>query len=292
MKKEVELSHLDKILFPKSKIRKRELIDYYSRIAGKMFPYLEDRPAALKRFVDGIGKEGFYQKNVGDYFPFWIKRVRVKKKDGFVEQIVINNKESLIYLVNQDAIEFHLFLSNLKNLERPDKIIFDLDADAGKFNILREVAFILRRELEEVGAKSYVMTTGSKGLHVVVPIKQNISFDEAQEFARRIALKVNNKMGNKTTLEQRKNKREGRVFIDILRNSYAQLAISPYSVRAREGASVAMPISWRELDKIGSAQEFNIFNSLKRKDAWKDFGKKRFNLKNNGELLRSLAIIN
>lgn len=269
-----EISNPDKVLFPKSKIKKKELIDYYSAVANKIIPYMEERPIAMKRFVNGISKEGFFQKEAGEYFPSWIKRVRVKKETGSIEQVVVNKKETLKYLANQDVIEFHLFLSNLKNLEKPDKIIFDLDAGEGQFKDIKKVALAIREELDKIGAKSYVMTTGSRGLHVVVPIRQNVSFSESKKFALDIAKKID----GKTTLEIRKEKRGNRVFIDILRNNYAQLSVSPYSVRAKEGAPIAMPISWSELSGLKSAQQFNIFNSLQRKDAWQGFGKKRFDV--------------
>lgn len=276
MKKMIEITHPDKILFPKSEITKKEIIDYYSAITDRMIPYMKGRPIAMKRYVNGIGREGFFQKKAGEYFPSWIKTEKVKKENGFVNQVIVDSKDTLAYLANQDVIEFHLFLSNISDLGKPDKIIFDLDASLDKFNDVKKVALSLKNELDKIGSKSYVMTTGSRGLHVVAPIKQNISFGEAKEFALSIAKRIENK---NTTLQQRKEKRGNKVFIDILRNNYAQLAIAPYSVRAREGAPVAMPILWSELSKINSSQQFNIFNSLKRKDAWIGFGKKSFDLK-------------
>ncbi len=292
---EIELSNRDKIFFPDEEITKGDLIDYYEKISDTFLPYLKDRPLSLNRFPDGITKEGFYQKDTPDYFPDWIDTVEIEKKEGGKNlQVVCNKTATLVYLANQGTISFHPWLSTTADLQKPDKLVFDLDPPQGDFEIVLAGAKTLQTLLEDkLGLNPFVMTTGSKGLHVVCPLKAEKTFDEVRAFAKDVANYIADNNPEMFTVETRKNKRKERLFIDYLRNAYAQTSIPPFSVRARNGAPVATPLSWDELDKKGlNSQSYtikNIFKRLSQKDdPWKSFKKKATTLDNSIEKLNKL----
>ena len=235
----VTTTNEDFILFPKSKITKGELVDYYYEIAPLMVLYTKDRPLTMVRYPRGIDKEGFYQKDAPDYFPNYIKRKTIKKKEGgSTSYVVCNNEATLVYLANQGCITPHLWLSKIDKLDYPNKMIFDLDPPppGKKFTLIRKTALRLKELLEEIGLVPFVKTTGSKGLHVVVPLKRTAGFDEVRAFARQIAEQLIMHDPKNLTLEIRKDKRRGRTFIDTLRNAFAQTAVAPYAVRPKEKA--------------------------------------------------------
>tara|TARA_R110000744_G_scaffold145866_4_gene258580 strand:+ start:9117 stop:10019 length:903 start_codon:yes stop_codon:yes gene_type:complete len=279
-----KIAYSDKILFPKSGITKGKLIAYYEAIAADMLPYLKDRPLTLHRFPDGIEKKGFFQKNASDYFPDWIKTIEVKKQGGWVNHVICDCKETLIYLVGQGTISFHITLSRTDKLDYPDKLIFDLDPSNGSFCDVTKSAQILRLLLEsELGLTSFPMLTGSSGIHLVVPLDRSDNFDSVRAFAKNIAHYTAKVYPEKFTAEIRKEKRKGRLFVDYLRNSYAQTAICPFSARAFENAPVAVPIGWDELQNgIKSAQAFTIdtiSNRLKYKsNPWEDLFRNPYSL--------------
>lgn len=246
---EFEITKPDKILFPGSKITKQMVIDYYIKVAPKMLKYIEDRPLTLQRYPEGIDFEGFYQKDAIDYFPSWIKTVNVPLiKGGSIDMIVADDKSVLAYLAHQYTITFHSGLSRAGHLKNPDYIVFDLDPSDNDFKKVIKSAKILHDVLNKEGYKPWLMTTGSRGLHIIAPLKNKMTFDKSRDEARRLAeIAVANDQ-NLMTLEIRKNKRQNRVYIDIMRNAYGQTHVAPYSLRARPGAPIAMPISWNELD--------------------------------------------
>ncbi|GIK38926.1 MAG: ATP-dependent DNA ligase [Chloroflexota bacterium] len=273
----IELSHLDKVLFPDDGITKGDLIDYYQRIAAIMLPHLADHPLSLQRFPNGIQAEGFYQKEMPDYFPDWIRRVSVEVKEDQVrqDQVVCDNVETLVYLANQACITLHPWLSRADKLNHPDKLIFDLDPPGNDFETVRFAAGRLREMLQEVGLVPFVMTTGSKGLHVVAPLDQSADFDEVRAFVRELADELARREPKRLTTETRKNQRQGRVFLDYLRNAYGQTGVATYTLRAKPGAPVATPLDWAELaDPQLHSQSYtmrNIFHRLGQKaDPWQD----------------------
>ncbi|MDP3889079.1 MAG: non-homologous end-joining DNA ligase [bacterium] len=270
----VELTHEDKVLFPKEHITKRELINYYRRIASVMIPHIENRPLTMHRFVNGIDQEGFYQKDAADYFPLWIVRKPLKKKeDGVVRYVICNNAATLVYLANQLSITQHVWLSKINKLNYPDRMIFDLDPSPGvTFSTVRWVAKKLKELLEELAFKPFVMTTGSRGVHVVVPLKPVHTFDMVRDFARDVAYILAREYPQKITIEMRKAKRGKCVFLDTLRNAFGQTGVAPYSVRAKSGAPVATPIAWDELFKKGgiTPQKYTIKNIFRRLGAQGD----------------------
>lgn len=268
----VETSSLDKVLFPKEDITKGELVDYYRRIAETMVPYLKGRPLTMRRFPNGIGEDGFYQQQMPDYFPEWIDRVEVDKKDGKIVHVLCNDGATLVYLANQNTITPHVWLSRVDRLREPDQIVVDLDPPGRDFAMVRTAARYVREMLEERGLTAFVMTTGSSGVHVRAPIQRGHSFDEVRRYARAIASELADRYPEELTIEQRKNKRNGRIYLDVMRVAYGQTAVPPYAVRAREGAPIATPLHWSELGSVDPDTYHlrNIFRRMGQKaDPWR-----------------------
>jgi bifunctional non-homologous end joining protein LigD len=251
----VQLSHMDKVFFPDDDLRKGDLIDYYRIVAPRMLPYLRERPVVMARYPDGMTGDAILQKNVSRYFPDWIKRVEVERigRGGAVCQVVVDRPETLIYLANQACIELHVLLSRVAALDRPDQLVFDLDPPAEDgFDDARRCALDLRRLLEEdLRLTTYVKTTGGKGLHVHVPLRAEEGFDPVRDFARAVAELMIRDAPDRLTLQQRVDQRGNRIYLDVQRNGYAQMAVAPYSVRARRAAPVATPLQWAEVEDAG-----------------------------------------
>jgi bifunctional non-homologous end joining protein LigD len=292
--RQVAVTRPGKVLFPQDRITKADLIDYYQRVSPLMLPYLEDRPLVLQRFPDGIGKPGFIQKAVAAFYPSWIRRVTVKKAAGVVEHVVCDTAATLAYLANQACITMHPWLSRVDNLNCPDQMI--LDFDPSRDDDLAAVvggALAMKELLDGLKLPAFVRATGSRGLHVVVPLDGKQSFEEVRAFARQLALIVVDRDSGRYTLEAHKDKRSGRVLIDINRNGYAQTAVGNYAVRARPGAPVAVPLEWAEL----RAKKFrpdmytirNVFARVEKiEDPWKGFRRHAASLKSAALNLESL----
>jgi bifunctional non-homologous end joining protein LigD len=264
-----------KPLFPAQgrhkEISKGQVIDYYERIAKTMLPHLEGRPVSLQRCPDGIDS-CFFQKDVPDYFPDWIARAELPAEGKSVDYLLVEEPATLAYLANQGAIALHVGLSRVDAPQHPDRLIFDLDPPGGAFGEVRWAAGVLREAFTAMDMPSYAMTTGSKGLHVVVPLDRSADFDAAKTFARRLAEYLAERHLERLTVEQRKDKRQGRVFLDFLRNAYAQTAVAPYSLRTLPGAPVAMPIDWNEITGKLQPDRWTIANTFRRlsrkRDPW------------------------
>ena len=269
----IEVSHPDKPMFPEDGITKAELVGYYARIAEVMVPHIRDRPLTQHQFPGGIGKGGFWRKQIAEHFPPWIGRVDVETHDGTQQQILANEPAALPYIANQNCVTPHVWTSRADDLWRPDQVIFDLDPEGDEdFPAVRSGARALRRILAEIGLAAFVKTTGSKGLHVVTPIRRSAGYDRVLEFARRVGERLVESDPDRFTPEFRKNKRDGRIFVDVLRNRYGQTAVPPYAVRARAGAPVATPLDWDELGSLKNARRYtvrNVFRRLgRRPDPW------------------------
>ncbi len=272
--REVKVTSPDKLLFPEDGITKGDLVDYYRRIADTMVPYVRGRPLTMQRFPDGIDKEGFFQKEAPDYFPGWVRRATLELEKGAIQrQVVCDDAATLVYLAGQAMVTPHVFPSRADKVRHPDKLIFDLDPPGDDFDDARFAAKALRSALEEDGYSAFLMTTGSRGLHVVVPLDRSADFEAVRAFARSFASKVAEKYPDRLTVELSKDKRRGRLFMDYLRNSYGQTSVAPYGIRAKKAAPVATPIEWTELDEIAGSREYNVnsvFERLEKKgDAWK-----------------------
>lgn len=273
----IEVSNPDKVLFPDAGITKLDLARYYEEIAPVMLPHITARPVTMHRFPDGIGEPGFYQKQVSGYFPDWVETVTVDKSNGEVDHVVCNDAATLVYLAGQACLTVHVWLSTTADPFRPDRMIFDLDPPDGAEDAgpVRAAARRVRDLLEELSAEPFLMTTGSTGYHVVVPLDPGAGFDEVRDIASRIAGVAVERHPELLTVAQRKSKRSGRVFVDYLRNAYAQTTVAPYAVRARPGAPAAVPIDWEELGSVdpGTYRMDNVFRRLGQKDdPWSEIG--------------------
>jgi len=269
----IETSNEDKLLFPGDRITKGDLMDYYAAIAPRILPWLRDRPLVLERFPDGIEAKGFYQKQVAEHFPGWISTVRVEKAGRQTQDLVVCDSEAtLVYLANLGCVTLHPWLCRTDRLRHPDQLIVDLDPPGEDFGSVRAAARACRELFDELGLPTFVKTTGSKGLHVVVPLDRSADFDAVRELARDAMQMLAARRPEALTTEVRKNKRKGRVYLDVARNAYAQTAVAPYAVRPLPGAPVATPIEWDELGRVG-ARSFTISNLFRRlarrEDPWK-----------------------
>ncbi len=246
----ITISNPDKVLFPDDGITKGDLVDYYARIAARMLSHVRDRPLHMNRFPDGIGGIAIQQKRVPDSFPPWIKRATVDlHKGGSITHAVIDNAATLVYLANYNMITAHVWLSRIQAPEQPDQLMFDLDPSDEDFRLVRTTALKLKALLEELKLNPFVKTTGSRGLHVVVPITVGPSFEEAHVFADYVAQRLAASDPDHLTTEFIKQNRAGRLFIDLNRNAYAQTAVAPYSVRSRRAAPIAVPIPWSDVER-------------------------------------------
>lgn len=272
----VTLSHLDKVYFPDAKLTKGDVIDYYERIAPTMLPYVANRPMVVQRFPDGIEAEGFFQKNTPAYVPDWIERVSIDTAEGgHTNYPVVGDDAGLVYLANQGSVVFHTLLARADAPSAPVEVIFDLDPADDDLTPVRAAAQELRVVLDDLSLEPRVKTSGSRGLHVVVDVTDDdADFDLTRRFARRVADVVAER--GDFTLEQRKERREGRLFLDILRNAPASHAVAPWSLRPLAGAPVAAPLDWDE----ALAADFhpqgitieNVFRRLGQKaDPWSDW---------------------
>jgi len=268
------------VIYPDIGATKGEVIDYYRSIADTMIPHMRERPLTMHRFPEGIKGEDFYQKEAPDHFPDWIDRVEIPKREGGSNiQVICSNAATLVYVANQGSITNHVWLSRMERLEYPDKLVFDLDPPSRSGQrAVRAAALALRELLTSLDMYPFVMTTGSRGMHVVVPLRREHDFDHVREFSLQVAKAVVNDHPAEFTIEHRKEKRKGRLFLDYLRNAYAQTSVAPYSLRARKGAPVAAPVHWYEVeDGSVGPQTFSIDTILARVeeegDPWNGFGR-------------------
>ncbi|MBA5777548.1 ATP-dependent DNA ligase [Stappia sp. F7233] len=267
----IEVSKPGKVLFPQSGITKGDLADYYARIAEVALPYWRDRPLTMQRFPDGIGKEGFFQKNIPEYFPDWVRRSEMPKEDGTVRYVLVNNCATFAYLADQGMVTPHIGLSRVDRPNHPDRMVFDLDPPGKDFGKVQVAARRFREILDERGLRSFVQTTGSRGLHVILPLDRSRNFDEVREIARQLAGRLAERYPGELTTEQRKAKRGDRVYLDTGRNAYGQTHVAPYGVRALDDAPVATPVEWDEaLSGAMRAGKYGIKNIFRRLGAKED----------------------
>lgn len=261
---DIEITHPQKVYFPEKGITKGEVVEYYHRIAPLMLPFLKNRPLTLQRFPDGIGKGGFYQKHAQEYFPDYITRIQVRTEKGHAEEIMVNDIRSLVYLANQGGITYHIWMSQKERLEQPDKVVYDLDPSDTDFSKVKKGARLLKELLEKEGRKPQLMTSGKRGLHVWYDIRPKADFDSLRAEIRKMAEALVEMKPQLFTLEVRKDKRENKVFVDTLRNSYAQTSVCPFSLRAEQNAGVATPLKWHELARLKSGDQYTYDNIFRR----------------------------
>ncbi len=273
--RDIQVSNLEKVLFPDDQITKMDLINYYRKISAVMIPHLRNRPLTMQRYPDGIQDEGFYQKDIPGYFPPWIQRATLDKREGGeITHVLANDQETLVFLANQACITYHIGLSTQDHINQPDKMIFDLDPPDGRFDLVSKAAWAIKGVLNHVKLDPYLMSTGSRGVHVVVPIIPDFSFNDIRALAKAVAEFVSRENNRDFTTEMEKKNRGNRVFIDYLRNAYGQTSVAPYSIRSMSGAPVATPLEWDELTSGFNPRKYsmaNIFRRLGQKeDPWKN----------------------
>lgn len=279
-----ETSNETKVYFPDEGITKGDLIEYYQSVADAMLPHLKGRPLSFQRYPNGIDQQGFFQKDKPKHYPEWIVTTPVKKKGGSNDQVVATSKAALAYLANNGVVTLHGALSREPDLTKPDRLIFDLDPSIDDFGIIQSAAEIVREILEDLGLHTYLQTTGSRGLHVVSPIKPEYDFEKVGAFAKSVARLIVDRDPDSFTIERLKKDRGDRLLIDYFRNAYAQTSVVPYSVRAKPGAPVATPIEWNELRKLrDGARTFTIRSIPKRLstkgDPWSSMNRRSRSLK-------------
>jgi bifunctional non-homologous end joining protein LigD len=246
-RREIRITHADRPMFPEAGLTKLDLAHHYERVARLMLPYVHDRPLALQAYPDGIDQNGYFLKSVPDYFPDWIKRVTLPKKGGTTAYALPQDVATLVYLTGQNVVTMHTWLSRADKPFQPDRVTLDFDPSGGGFAEIRAAARAAGDRLRDLGLTPYAMTTGSRGVHVVCPLRRGPDFSEVHAFARTLAEKMVADDPRHLTLEWHKANRGTRIYVDVNRIAYAQHAVAPYSVRARPTAPVAVPLHWNEL---------------------------------------------
>jgi bifunctional non-homologous end joining protein LigD len=273
-RRRVPISHPDKALFTDPVITKLELARHYEQVAAAMLPHVRDRPLALQAFPNGVDAPGFFMKSVPKYFPDWIATATVPKRGGTLTQVLAQDAASLVYLAGQNVITPHIWLSRADRPHEPDRLIIDLDPAPGvSFADVRAAARDAGERLRDAGLAPFAMVTGSRGVHVVCPLRRGPSFSEVHGVARALAEAMVAADPGRLTLEWRRADRGERIYLDVNRINYAQHGVAPYGVRPRRGAPVAMPIAWEELsDRALTPDRWTIADAaakLRRDgDAW------------------------
>jgi bifunctional non-homologous end joining protein LigD len=271
----IEITHPEKELFTDPAITKLDLVRHYEAVAPAMIPHIRDRPLALQVFPQGIAGHGFFMKEVPSYFPDWIATAKVPKKGGTLTQVLANDAATLVYLAGQNAITPHTWLSRADEPREPDRLILDFDPSPGiGFAAIRAAAREAGERLRDAGLVPYTMVTGSRGIHVLCPLRRGPSFAEVHAYARGLAEEMVAADPKRLTLEWRRADRGARIYIDVNRINYAQHAVAPYGVRPRPRAPVAMPIEWDELeDRKLKPDRWTVATAADRLathgDAWK-----------------------
>jgi bifunctional non-homologous end joining protein LigD len=270
----IRITHPEKVLFEDPPITKEDVARYYEKVSGRMLPYVSRRILSVVRCPKGPSQTCFFKKHPG-YEIKGIVKFPLENKEGDTEEyFYIEDLSGLISEAQMGTLEFHAWGSRVDNLEKPDMMVFDLDPDEGlDLDKVRQGALDLKSILEELSLISYLKTSGGKGYHVVVPLKPSASWETFHDFARRVAEVMEQKWPDRYTSNVRKVKRAGRIFIDWIRNARGATSIAPYSLRARKGAKVSMPIDWDELDTVApdGVDMAGAIARLDRDDPWKNF---------------------
>jgi bifunctional non-homologous end joining protein LigD len=287
------ITHPEKVLFPDDGITKGDLANYYEAMAPVILPHLRGRPLTMERYPAGIGKKGFWQKDVSTGFPEWLKRIKVPKKDGVVHHPVITDTRSLLWVTNQNTITQHVWTSRIPDLNYPDICVFDLDPSQDDPAAVRAAAIGLRDLLEELTLPSWIKTTGSKGFHIVVPLDGKTHIGQVARFANAVGTLFVSHAPDHLTQEFSKADRRGRIYDDTGRNGYSATFATAYTVRAKRGAPVSAPCTWNEVARGEvSPAMFTLRNMPDRiakvGDLWADMRRRRRSLKRPMEILRRL----
>jgi bifunctional non-homologous end joining protein LigD len=277
-----KLTNLDKVLYPENNLRKADLIAYYAAVASYALPHLAGRPLTLVRCPNGRAQKCFFQKQANDNVPAVVQRIDVAKqgdkKSSVAEMyMAVNDLPGMVAMAQVGALELHTWGCHADQVERPDQFVFDLDPDLSlSWDAVVEAAFLVRAHLARLDLDSFVKTTGGKGLHVVVPVERKLDWDTHREFAKALADLVAREQPTRYLTNMRKDLRKGKLFIDWMRNGRGATAIAPYSTRAREGATVATPVTWEELEAGVDPLKLDVYGVIHRLEAlaadpWRDY---------------------
>jgi bifunctional non-homologous end joining protein LigD len=271
----IRITHPDRVLFLGQGVTKRDLVEYYVAIQDLILPHIAGRPLSLVRCPQGREKECFFQKHASPGWPEELRRIRIREKSGSDEYMYVKDIAGVVAAVQMGVLELHIWGSHIDAVEKPDRLVFDLDPDEGlSFMKVKDAALDLRKRLEHFDLESFPLATGGKGIHVVVPLAPKHSWDEHRAFAEALARLMEEEEPERYVANMSKKKRTGRIFVDYLRNQRGSTAICPYSTRARKGAYIAAPLAWRNLGRLKDAHPFSVEDAKKLTragDPWKGY---------------------
>lgn len=283
----LHLTNQNKIYFPDSGITKGEIVQYYNEVADLMLPYLKNRPQSMNRFPNGISASGFYQKDVDvNKIPSWLKTEKVysESNDKYLDYLICNNKQTLLYMANLGCIDINPWNSTIKKIENPDWLVIDIDPEKDNFQEVIQTALTVKEVMDELEAECYCKTSGATGLHVYIPLGAKYNYDQVKILAELLAIEIQQRLPEITSLERTVKKRNHKIYVDYLQNRRGQTLAAPYSVRPVAGATVSTPLEWNEVNKKLHPSLFHIKNALqrfeKKGDLWAPVLGKGINIKN------------
>jgi bifunctional non-homologous end joining protein LigD len=274
--REVKLTHPDREIWPGDGITKRELYDYFGAIAEVMLPHVRDRPVSMQRFRGSVEDGGFFMKEVPKGAPSWVQTVEVPKRGGVVHHVLANDRETLQWLAQQGCVTPHVFTERADRLDRPDRLVVDLDPSTTDFAAVRRAAQVVGDGFRAAGLEPFAMVTGSRGIHVVTPLKRTRSTEDVYAWIRAFAAELAAAHDAELTTEFHKDRRDDRIYLDVARNGVAQTVVPPYAPRPRPHAPVATPLRWEELDDAALRPDAWTLRTIRDRlaalggDPWKD----------------------
>ncbi len=270
----IELTHPDRVLYPRPRLTKQDIADYYDRVADRILAHVAGRPLSLFRCPQGIGGACFFQKHWVGERPPGVGTVRIREKSGSGDYVVIRDAAGLRALVQFDVLEIHAWSVRDDDVDAPDRIVFDLDPGPGvAWSAVRDAATEVRDVLRGTGLQSWVKVTGGKGVHIVAPIERRVSWQQVADFAHNVADQLEARDGKRYVARASKAERRGRIFVDWLRNTRGATWVAPWSPRARRGAPVSLPLSWQKLRGAPAANAWGVADLLHGRlpaDPWRD----------------------
>jgi bifunctional non-homologous end joining protein LigD len=286
------VTHADRVVDRASGATKLDVVKYYFEVARPMVPHLRGRPVSLVRAPEGIAGQTFFQKHATGSSAPGATPLPADLDPARSPLLTIGDAAGLVAAAQANAIEFHTWNAKARTLERPDRVVFDLDPGEGVgFDRVREAALLVRALVEELGLRAYLKTTGGRGLHVVVPITTGASWDESRHFARAVAVHLQRTFPDRFSATSGERNRIGRVFVDWMRNARGATTVAAWSLRARPGLGVSVPVAWEELDRLDSGSHWTLDTigpRLDRGDAWQRFAGSRRSLRAAAEALATV----
>lgn len=264
--KTVHVTNLDKVFWPEEKLTKGDLIEYYRAVSPWLLPYLQDRPMVLTRYPDGIEGKSFYQKNVPDFLPRWVRTESIwsEHKGRYIKYVVCDDVETLLYIANSASIPLHIWSSRAQTIQQPDWCILDLDPKEAPFENVVTLAKAIKRVCDDIELPAFVKTSGSSGLHVLLPLDGRCTYEQSRQLGQLISRIIEAENADIATTTRVISERQGKVYLDFLQNRHGQLLVTPYSVRPLPGAPVSAPLGWKEVNAKLSPRQFTMTNLLKR----------------------------